>query len=236
MKSVFRLLLQTTPQDLFQPRRDFHAQFAQLWRLFLYDRVQHLDGRITTIGAPAGDHFVKDHAEREDVRAMISLLSSYLLRRHVTDRAHDHARIGEAFLGRRVLVYAAKLLRSEFRQTEIEDLHPPVVRDKQVFRLEVAMDDAFGMRGGQPFGNLPRVINRLSLSDWALLYQLAQFFAFEQLGHDIRRAFMRTDIVNREDVRVVERRGGAGFLLEAAQTIRIHGELGRKHFDSDPAT
>ena len=47
---------------------------------------------------------------------------------------------------------------------------------------------------------------------------------------------MRSDVVYREDVRVVERRGGAGFLLEAAQTIRIPGELGGKQLDGDPAT
>src|SRR5215475_11005449 len=47
---------------------------------------------------------------------------------------------------------------------------------------------------------------------------------------------MRADVVNREDVRVVERRGGAGFLLEAEQTVRILGELGGQDFDGDLAT
>src|SRR5262245_44289373 len=177
MKSVFRLLLQTTPQDLFQPRRDFHTQFAQIWRLFLQDRVHHFDGRIAMEGALSGEHFVKDHTEGEDVRAMIRLLSAHLLRRHVTDRTHDHARIGDMFLGRRVLVYVAKLLRVEFSKTEIEDLHPPVVRDEQVLRLQVTMDYAFEVSGGQPLGDMPRIINSLSRSDCALLYHLAQLFA-----------------------------------------------------------
>ena len=46
------------------------------------------------------------------------------------------------------------------------------------------MNDAFGMRGGQSFGDLPRIINHLSLNDCALVYQLAQFFAFEQLSDE----------------------------------------------------
>ena len=87
----------------------------------------------------------------------------------------------------------------------------------------------------RPFGDLPRVIERLSRSDSALLYQLAQLFAFEQLGDDVRRAFMVADVVNRQDVRVVQRRGGERFLLEAAQTIRIPGELGGQNFDGDLA-
>ena len=49
----------------------------------------------------------------------------------------------------RILVYAARLLRAEFRETEIEDLHPPVVRDEKILRFEIAMDDAFGVRGGR---------------------------------------------------------------------------------------
>src|SRR5215831_13686529 len=89
---------------------------------------------------------------------------------------------------------------------------------------------------GQPLGDLSRVIKSLSGGDCALFYQLAQLFAFEQFSDDIGRAFMRADVVNREDVRVVERRGGAGFLLEAAQTIRIRGELGRQYFDGDLPT
>src|SRR5215510_13398999 len=104
---------------------------------------------------------------------MIRLLPSHLLRRHVADRAHNHARIGDPFLCRGVLVYS-KLLRSEFSQTEIEYLRSPVVRDEQVLRLQVPMNDAFGMRGGQSLGDLPRVIDRLSLSDRAPLYKFAQ--------------------------------------------------------------
>src|SRR5262249_1459507 len=233
MKSVFRLLLQTTPYDLFQPRRDCHAQFANLWRVFLQDGVHHLDGRIAAKGAPSGEHFVKDHPEREDVRAVIRLLSAHLLRRHVTDCPHYDARIGDPFLRGRVLVYAAVLLRVEFGKTEIQDLHPPIVRDEQVLRLQVTMDDAFGVSGGQPLGDLPSAIHRLSWSDRALFYQLAQLFAFEQFGDDIWRAFMFADVVNRDNVWVVERRGGAGFLLEAAQTVSVFGKLDGQDFDGD---
>src|SRR5262249_15908796 len=129
--------------------------------------------------------------------------------------------------------YAAKLLRVEFRQSEIEDLHPPVVRDEQVLRLQVTMDDPFGVSGGQSLGDLPRAIHRLSWSDRALFYQLAQLFAFEQLGDDIGRVFIHPDVVNREDVRVVERRGGAGFLLEAAQAVSVFGKHDGQDFDGD---
>jgi hypothetical protein len=44
----------------------------------------------------------------------------------------------------------------------------------------------------------------------------AEFLAFEQLGHDIRQSLVFADVINREDVRMIERRGRARFLLEAA--------------------
>src|SRR5262249_28552081 len=119
------------------------------------------------------------------------------------------------------LVYAAILLLAEFRQTEIEDLHPPIVRDEQVLRLQVTVDDAFGVSGGQSLGDLPRVINRLSRSDRALLYQFAQLFAFDQLRHNEWRVLVVADVVHRQNVRVIERRGSERLLLEAEQAIRI---------------
>src|SRR5215475_2943806 len=117
MKSVFRLLFHTTPYYLFQPWRYSHPRVAHLRRLFLQYRVHHLDGRITAKGALPGKHFVQDRAERKYVRAMIRFLSTRLLRRHVTDSTHNHARICDPFLRGGVFVYAAKLPLAEFSKT-----------------------------------------------------------------------------------------------------------------------
>lgn len=43
------------------------------------------------------------------------------------------------------------------------------------------------------------------------------------------------DIVDRKNVRVIQRRGGARFLLEAAQSVGISRECRRQNFDRDIA-
>ena len=44
---------------------------------------------------------------------------------------------------------ASALLVDQLRQAEVEDLHAPVRRDEHVVRLQVAMDDALLVRGGE---------------------------------------------------------------------------------------
>ena len=64
----------------------------------------------------------------------------------------------------------------------------------------------------------------------------AQRLAFEQLLHDVRRAVVLTDVVDRRDVRVVEDAGGFRLLLEAAQPVRVLREGRRQHLDRDLAS
>src|SRR5437867_7393285 len=73
-----------------------------------------------------------------------------LLRRHVADRAHHRPRLG--FGGRRSLSWG-RWFRSPSRQAEVENLYAAVGGEKNVLRLQVPVDDALGMRGGQTVGN-----------------------------------------------------------------------------------
>ena len=58
----------------------------------------------------------------------------------------------------------------------------------------------------------------------------------QQLRDDVRRVIRGlADVVHREDAGMVQRGGGAGFLLEPSQPVRIGGELGRQHLDRDVA-
>jgi len=86
------------------------------------------------------------------------------------------------------------------------------------------MDDASGVRRRKPVGDLPRVVNRLARRERALIEFRAQLLAVEQLGDDVGHAFVRADVVNREDVGMIKRRGRAGFLFKAPQTVGIKRE------------
>ena len=117
--------------------------------------------------------------------------------------------------------------RVELGQAEVQDLDPPVAGDEEVLGLEVAVDDALGVRGGEPPRDLDRVVERLAQRQRAARHALAQRLAFEQLGDHVRRAVVRADVVDGEDVRVVERAGGARLLLEAPQAVGVSRDATR---------
>ena len=53
----------------------------------------------------------------------------------------------------------SSLGRVELGDAEVENLDPPVARDEQVVGLQVAMDDALVVRGGEPLRDLARVVD-----------------------------------------------------------------------------
>ena len=118
---------------------------------------------------------------------------------------------------------------------EVEDLDPPVVRDEQVVGLQVAVDDALVVRGGEPLGDLARVVDGLARRQRAAVQAAAQRFAFEQLRDDVGRAVVDADVVDGQDVRVIELPGGARLLLEAMQPARIRRERLGDQLDRDVA-
>ena len=86
------------------------------------------------------------------------------------------------------------------------------------------MDDALVVRRGQAARDLHANSTALRTGSGAAVQPLAQRLALEQLRDDVRRAVVRADVVDREDVRMVQRRGRARFLLEAAQPIGVRRE------------
>ena len=78
--------------------------------------------------------------------------------------------------------------------------------EEDVLRLEVAVDDA-ALRGRRraPSAIWTRPVERLGDGDPAARQPLAQGLALEQLGDEVGRAVVRADVVDRDDVRVVQR-------------------------------
>src|SRR3989442_1668168 len=102
-------------------------------------------------------------------------MSSHLLRRHIIYCPHDHTwrriqRLNsfDAASGRRFF---------QFGQAEVENLYAPVACHKDVFGLEIAVDDAFGVSCSKAIGDLLGISQRSALSNRTLLELLAQFFA-----------------------------------------------------------
>ena len=62
-----------------------------------------------------------------------------------------------------------------------------------------------------------------------------QRLAFEELEHEEVGAGLGSDVVERADVRMIERRHGVRLAVEAGAQLGVGGELRRQHLDRDRA-
>ena len=127
-----------------QARRQAGAGIADRRRL-----VAHVPrGDIGEAGAaerrPAGQHLVQDDAEGVEVRARVDLAPQRLLGRHVLAGAEHAAGLGQA----RLLERAG--------DAEVGHADAPVVADQDVAGLQVAVDAAAGVGGGEAVRDLDR--------------------------------------------------------------------------------
>src|SRR5437016_1710538 len=111
---------------------------------------------------------------------MIGVVPAHLFWRHIANRAHHRARIGNLFPGVDFRTNTLIAQWPQLRQAEIEDLHAAVSGDKKIFGLEIAMSDPSFMRRCETLSNLLRVVERLALRKRAVVELLAQLFTFEQ--------------------------------------------------------
>jgi hypothetical protein len=102
----------------------------------------------------------------------------------------------------------------ELRQAEVQQLHARL-RQHHVAGLEVAVDDALLVRGGQRLGNLRPDLERLRQRQRALLQPVGERFAGEVLHDEVGPAILLPHVVERTDVGVLESGDGPRLALEA---------------------
>jgi hypothetical protein len=85
--------------------------------------------------------------------------TTQLLGRHVAGRAEQRPRLG---LHRHRAIDDVGFHGRQLGNAEVENLDASILRDEHVVRLEVAVDDATIVRGGQAAGDLDRVVHRLA--------------------------------------------------------------------------
>ena len=120
-------------------------------------------------------------------------------------------------------------------ETEIEDLQAAIVRDENIFRFQVAMDDAFVVRGSQTLRDLRRVFHSAPRGQRAIVHFDAKRMSFEKFGDEVRRAVVFANVMNGENVGMIQRSNRASFLLEAPQAVGIFRKCFREDFDGDVA-
>jgi len=218
------------PNELVECRRRCSALGGQLRRILAQNRRHRLGDGLALERASTGDHFEEQASQREDVGARVGRLSLGLLRGHVPDRAHDHAGVGPE-LGTRVAGGGL----GGFRESEVQDLHLTVGADEHVFRFQVAMHDALVMRGGEAARDVAGELQRFLLRQCASRQSIAERLALKEFSHRERRPVDAAEVVDRENIRMRERRDGFRLPLESLQRLGIGRQVPRQDLDGDVA-
>ena len=145
------VLLQAPPHDPVHRGRDRSIQGVERRGRLLQDRGQRRRHRVAPEGVLPPQKFVEDHPEGEEVGPRVHRLRPHLLGGHVSHRPHQHAGLGGA-RGRHLLGVHAH--GGELGEAEVEDLDAPVRGEEEVLGLEVAVDDALAVCGGEALGGL----------------------------------------------------------------------------------
>ena len=195
--SLVRRLGERPRQDAIDARRHVGIRRRRQMRFLRQDGL-HDGVRVVTLeGAPAGQHFVDDNAERPDVGPAVERPGAGVLRTHVSHRSRERLR-----------VRARRLLN--LRDPEIEDLHRPVGKDHDVRRLDVAMDDARLVGVSKSACDLERKGQRLTERQAAAIQsRLERFTVIEGHGEEQRPVRRCTDVVDGAHVRMIERGSSA---------------------------
>jgi hypothetical protein len=239
LEPFVRGFLEAVANQPFQNWRHFVALLTQIAWIAAEDCAHRVGMGGARERAPARKHLVKDRAEAENIRSVIGRKPANLLGRHVPDRTEHHARRRPALdrqRGRLPGRLPGRITgRRQFGDSEIENLDATVAGDEHVLRLEVAVDDALVMRGGQTARELRGVLDCLPYGERPSAKPLAQRLAVEELRHEVADAAVGADVEHREDIWVIERRCRACFLLESPQAIGVDPGRRGEHFEGDVA-
>ena len=197
--------------DVFQLRRDVGPQRSDGRRRRRQHRVDERQRVRALERRPTGQHLVRDDAERPEIRPCVHRFAGGLFGRHVAGRAHRAA--GARELRRR-------LAHLDLREPEVEDFHLSRRRQHQVRRLEIAVDDAGGVCGVERVGHLRDDAGDLGHRQRPAGEASRQRFALVVRHRDERLAGVVADLVDRRDVGMIERAGGARLPQQAGSGFR----------------
>src|SRR5260370_11801809 len=164
MKSLVATFLHAVLPNSPRRRRDITISFGEVGRIFLQDRAHRIRRRLPVKRALARNHFVENRGEAEYVGARIHGQAAHLLRRHISRSTHHYAGFGSVSHGGQRSVIA-RLRLSQFGEAEVENFYAAILRDENIFWLQVAMNDAFLMSRGESMRDLQSVIQSLAGGD-----------------------------------------------------------------------
>src|SRR6266496_2835421 len=97
------------------------------------------------------------------------------------------------------------------------------------------MNDPFGVRGIQCVGNLDSQVQQCFQFYRPRSYAMLQSYSIQKLHGNERLAVLLADVVNRADVRMIQRRSGLRFALKAGEGLRLPGNIVGQELERDEA-
>ena len=216
--------------DLVDRRREVRPQVGDPRDGVLDVGEEHGHVAVARVGHRACQALVEHAPERVHVGALVGLAPLHLLRGHVVDGAEELPGVGQARA--RDLV----LHEPEVSQICVVDRlavgSRPLGQD--VGGLDVAVDEAALVRDAQPARDLRDDVGRPSQRQRALLPdQRLQVGAGDVSHRDVEEAVLLARVVDRDDVRVVDRRRETRLAHEPLAKGVVLRELGAQHLERD---
>jgi hypothetical protein len=118
-------------------------------------------------------------------------------------------------------------------ETEIENLWVSTLSDEDIRRLDISVNDAFGVRRIERVGNLYAVCQQRLKIEWTALDAMLQGRAIQVFHRDKSFAVLLANIVNGADVGMVQGRGRLRFPLKSRQHLRVRGHIVGQEFQGD---
>ena len=192
------------PRDVTSARRTLDPAFDH--------RVGQRDGRLAGKRPVAVQRVIERDAERELIRPLVGALAEVLLGRHEHRRAHHRAGAGQRAhrarrrIGRRVCARWNALVDAERAgEPEVRDAHASILAEQHVVGLEVAMNEACGVSGGEPASGGDELLDDLA-ARMRPFEPRAERSAVEQLLGEKHELSVDADLVHRDHVWVRDAR------------------------------
>ena len=122
-----------------------------------------------------------------------------------------------------------------FAKSKVENLGVSALRDENVGRLDVAVDDAFGVSGVERVSNLNR-----QAEQYIRLHGLPAMRCFKVIPSRNSMAMnglpvLLANFINRADVGMVQCGCGLGLALKTGECLRVTGDLLGQELEGDEA-
>src|SRR5262245_14665795 len=189
------------------------------------DGSQHLETSCAFERTPAREQLKENDAERKNIAARVERFSGGLLRRHIRDAADKKSRPRASRRKRRVVVFRG--LR-QLGQTEVGEFGVAVFGDKDIGRLDVAMQDADIVSGGQSVRDADEQLHDLPPAASLRIGPVAQRAAIDEFRDEILLTLKFAHVVDRKDMRMVEKGRHLRLTLKPAARARVRQFSGKK--------